>query len=131
MIFEDAYIREGEVGGRTAATELHNRILRYAYSELRDTTVNKNTKVICRAYVNVQGLAPILVSVGAADSQDTVKQFFVGFTQGKLLFDFVDVGPGKDRADAKIIGSSTRPFPASHTPYRPADEARTSQALSQ
>jgi hypothetical protein len=27
-----------------------------------------------------------------------------GFTRGKTLFDFIDVGPGKDRADEKIIG---------------------------
>jgi hypothetical protein len=28
-----------------------------------------------------------------------------GLTQGRTLFDFVDVGAGKDRADEKIIGN--------------------------
>lgn len=34
------------------------------------------------------------------------EDFARGFSRGKTLFDFVDVGPGKDRADEKIIGTS-------------------------
>jgi hypothetical protein len=35
---------------------------------------------------------------------DQLKNFMVGFTQGKASFDSVDVGHGKERADSKIKG---------------------------
>ena len=104
MIFEDEFVKEGETGGRKAASVLHTEILNYAQREMGIERIPKGTKIICRAYANVSGLANLLVQVGAAETEETVVQFVRGFTRGKILFDFVDVGPGKDRADDKIIG---------------------------
>ena len=42
------------------------------------------------------------------DDADELKQFTLGFTQGKASFDFVDVGYGKERADSKIKGKLLR-----------------------
>lgn len=33
-----------------------------------------------------------------------IPEFVIGFSQGKFLMDFVDVGSGKDRADQKVVG---------------------------
>jgi hypothetical protein len=111
MIFEDEFVKEGETGGRKAASVLHTGILNYAQREMGIERIPKGIKIICRAYANVSGLANLLVQVGAAETEETVVQFVRGFTRGKILFDFVDVGPGKDRADDKIIGKPHR-YPA-------------------
>jgi hypothetical protein len=59
-------------------------------------------------YANVRGLADVLVRTGAIEDTGVFEDFMRGFTRGKTLFDFVDVGAGKDRADQKIIGKSLR-----------------------
>ena len=57
-------------------------------------------------YANVKGLADVLVRAGAIKDVAVFEDFARGFSRGKTLFDFVDVGSGKDRADEKIIGKS-------------------------
>lgn len=61
---------------------------------------------MCRIYANVRGLGEVLVRTGAIEELANFEDFVRGFTRGKVLFDFVDVGAGKDRADEKIIGES-------------------------
>lgn len=39
---------------------------------------------------------------GSMEDMDQLKNFMVGFSQGKASFDFVDIGHGKERADSKI-----------------------------
>jgi hypothetical protein len=46
----------------------------------------------------------VLVRKGVYQDIIEFEDFVRGFTWGKTLFDFVDVGAGKDRADEKIIG---------------------------
>lgn len=43
---------------------------------------------------------------GSIDNENDLRDFALGFTQGKAMFDFVDVGHGKERADNKIKGKS-------------------------
>jgi hypothetical protein len=62
---------------------------------------------VCRIYANVRGLGDVLVRTGAIQEIGQFEDFMRGFTRGKTLFDFIDVGAGKDRADEKIIGEST------------------------
>lgn len=42
--------------------------------------------------------------VGVLDNGEDLREFTLGFTQGKASFDFIDVGHGKERADSKIRG---------------------------
>jgi hypothetical protein len=42
---------------------------------------------------------------GLLDDGEDLRNFTLGFTQGKASFDFVDVGHGKERADSKIKGT--------------------------
>lgn len=58
-------------------------------------------------YANVRGLGEVLVRKGIIENIGLFEDFVRGFTRGKTLFDFVDVGTGKDRADEKIIGESS------------------------
>ncbi len=59
---------------------------------------------MCRIYANVRGLGDVLVRKGVYQDIIEFEEFVRGFTRGKTLFDFIDVGAGKDRADEKIIG---------------------------
>lgn len=61
---------------------------------------------MCRVYANVRGLGDVLVRTGSIPDITVLEEFVRGFTRGKALFDFIDVGAGKDRADDKIIGKS-------------------------
>lgn len=106
MIFEDEFIREGVIGGKRAAARLYNEI--FGYVERETNNIPTTAKVICRVYANVKGLAEVLVKAGVADDVAQVEDFTRGFTTGRTLFDFIDVGPGKDRADEKIIGKLPR-----------------------
>jgi hypothetical protein len=62
------------------------------------------SRVICRIYANVRGLGDVLVRTGAIAAIEDFEDFVRGFTRAKTMFDFIDVGVGKDRADEKIIG---------------------------
>jgi hypothetical protein len=62
---------------------------------------------VCRIYANVRGLSDVLARMGIIDDVSVFEDFARGFTRGKTMFDFIDVGSGKDRADEKIIGKST------------------------
>lgn len=104
MVFCTELIREGEMGGRRAAAQLQNAIARYIEQEAKDLPLEH--RVICRIYANVRGLGEVLVKAGVIDDSAVFEEFARGFTRGNALFDFVDVGPGKDRADVKVIGAS-------------------------
>ena len=101
MIFEDELLKQGEQGGRQAADLLWNEI----HSQLQNRTdLPSDAKIVSRIYANLRGLADACTKAGIIARPELVNDFFRGFTGGKMLFDFIDVGVGKDRADDKIIG---------------------------
>lgn len=61
-----------------------------------------------RVFVNLEGLEQTCVDLHLSHSYGTVRQFASGFTQNQPLFDFVDAGRGKERADHKIKGVTSR-----------------------
>lgn len=67
-----------------------------------------DVKVVVRIYANLQGLATVCHRAGIVDHPGKIEEFARGFTRGKTLCDFTDVGPGKDRADGKIAGKADR-----------------------
>ncbi|KAL8869470.1 MAG: hypothetical protein Q9174_004251 [Haloplaca sp. 1 TL-2023] len=100
MIFEDNYVQEGEAGGKEAAASLWNGIKDYIHNKLPD--IPADCRIVTRIYANMKGLADICCKSGIVDRASLVEEFYRGFTGSKILFDFVDVGQGKDRADEKI-----------------------------
>ncbi|KAI4615595.1 uncharacterized protein J4E87_009054 [Alternaria ethzedia] len=101
MIFSDDFLREGEQGGRRAAVQLFADIHEYIENECQD--IPFGYRIACRIYANVRGLGDVLVRRGIYEDIIEFEDFVRGFTRGKTLFDFIDVGAGKDRADEKII----------------------------
>lgn len=71
-------------------------------NEVKDVPLS--ARVICRVYANVRGLGEVLVRTGTIEHIEVFEEFVRGFTRARTMFDFVDVGAGKDRADEKIIG---------------------------
>ena len=102
MIFNDNLLKQDEVGGRIAATMLHNTIHEWATSNVQECPAE--VKVVVRVYANIKGLADVCTKAGIVEHPSRVEEFTRGFTCGKTLFDYIDVGAGKDRADGKIAG---------------------------
>lgn len=100
MIFDDQLISKGEAGGREAAGLLWNSVNDYVHQKLAN--LPSDFKVVVRAYANLKGLGDVCQKSGIIDRAEVIEDFARGFTGSKQLFDFVDVGSGKDRADEKI-----------------------------
>ena len=117
MIFEDHLIKQGEVGGREAAGILWAAIRDLAHKTFPD--LSSDVKIMTRIYANLKGLGDVCHRAGILDKPSTIEDFARGFTGSKQLFDFVDVGSGKDRADDKLSGMFT--LVVTHTLLAPSE----------
>ncbi|KAJ9295213.1 hypothetical protein DTO271G3_6383 [Paecilomyces variotii] len=99
MIFQDYLLQQGEQGGRDAANQLWACLRDYVTRNLPSIS---SPKIITRIFANVQGLAETCVKAGIIEKASVFQDFVRGFNGSRLLFDFVDVGTGKDRADDKL-----------------------------
>jgi len=66
--------------------------------------------VMVKAFANLAGLAQACVKNGKLKAGISLNPFVVGFNRRYPLFDFVDVGAGKEEADNKIRGRVVRSF---------------------
>ncbi|PBP27480.1 CCCH zinc finger DNA binding protein [Diplocarpon rosae] len=98
MIFNENLVRLGIEGGKQAATVLRNTVLENC-NELTD-----QIEIMAKVCANITGLSKAMRRDGSLDNPEDLKDFALGFTQGKASFDFIDVGHGKERADSKIKG---------------------------
>ncbi|KAL9001603.1 MAG: hypothetical protein Q9188_005435 [Gyalolechia gomerana] len=96
--FDEGLIKQGAVGGGEAANRLLNNIK--AYVQRHDGAMH--WKIIVRVYANLEGLLKKYAYIGFHEEERALRQFVAGFTQSQPLFDFVDAGQGKERADHKI-----------------------------
>ncbi len=103
MIFDNKLISKGEAGGKEAAGLLWKFVTEYAHQHM--TNLPSDYKIVTRVYANLAGLGDICQRSGIVDRADMIENFARGLTGSKQLFDFVDVGVGKDRADDKISGN--------------------------
>lgn len=101
MIFNNLLLQDGEKGGRQAAWLLKDAIKKWALQH--DPELPSDYRIVVRIYANIKGLADVLVRAGVIKHNSELEEFARGFTRSDTLFDFVDVGGGKDRADVKII----------------------------
>ncbi|MCJ1479388.1 hypothetical protein MMC13_008073 [Lambiella insularis] len=100
MIFEDKLIQRGEAGGKEAAGILWGAVKDYV--QLNVLGLSSDYKIVTRVYANVKGLGDVCKRAGIIESSTIMEDFMRGFTGSKQLFDFIDVGSGKDRADDKV-----------------------------
>lgn len=95
-IFSENYLKDGEEGGKLAAATLKQEIL--------TTSAEGAIGTLCVfIYMNQSGLRDTL----AANHVCSVTQFtdfVLGFNRSTELFSIVDVGKGKEAADAKLRG---------------------------
>ncbi|MCJ1339697.1 hypothetical protein MMC09_004987 [Bachmanniomyces sp. S44760] len=100
MIFEEYLLIQGEAGGKEAADKLWNCVKDYVHQKLPD--LPSDFRIVTRIYANLKGLGDVCSRSGILSSPSQLEDFARGFTGTKQLFDFIDVGSGKDRADDKI-----------------------------
>lgn len=105
MIFDDKLLLGGEKGGKEAARLLWNSVTDYVHQNI--SNIPSDYKIVTRIYANLKGLGGVCQRSGIIDRQEMIEDFARGFTGSKQLFDFIDVGMGKDRADDKISGEPT------------------------
>lgn len=91
-----------EAGGRDAADELHARVKDHVKKLKHDAETND---IAVRAYADLKSLGSASVKNGKMKESSSMSLFAHGFNQRQALFDFVDVGPGKEGADNKVRGT--------------------------
>ena len=92
-----------DMDGSKAASELYNQIIQ----NVRDSgDLTADCDVLVNFYANKYGLARTLTRAGYLGQPQQLDQFFCSFTRGRSLFQFIDVGSGKERVDAKLRGLS-------------------------
>ncbi|KAL8869125.1 MAG: hypothetical protein Q9198_007970, partial [Flavoplaca austrocitrina] len=111
--FEDSLINQGAAGGGEAANRLLNNIKR----SIQQHEGAIHWKIIVRVYANIEGLLKKFAYIGFIEEEKALCQFVAGFTQSQPLFDFVDAGQGKERADHKIKGELRATLSAKASPY--------------
>ncbi|KAH8200805.1 hypothetical protein TruAng_005042 [Truncatella angustata] len=98
-VFRYEYIGQGEKGGENAADALLAAMQQYV-REL--VGVPNNVDILVRAFADVRKLGKALVRGGRLQNAEQLKEFAAGFSNRQALFDFIDIGTGKERADHKI-----------------------------
>lgn len=68
----------------------------------------RDTDVVVRAFANLTDLGAACIRNRRMKKDVSINLFAKGFSQRKGLFDFVDVGSGKEKADHKIRSESAR-----------------------
>lgn len=102
-IFNDKLLAKGEAGGKDAAAYLWSSVSQFVHERIPDLATDY--KIVTRVYANLKGLGDVCQRAGLVETPAVINDFARGFTGSKQLFDFVDVGVGKDRADDKISGN--------------------------
>ena len=99
--FPEHLLQQGARGGAEAAYQLLSKI----EDHLGSLEGAKHWKILVRLYVNLEGLIRKCLDLGLLQDEKTLRHFCAGFTQSQPLFDIVDAGHGKERADHKIKGN--------------------------
>ncbi len=77
------------------------KVRNYLHPQVKDA---ETTAVMVKAFANLNGLAQACVKNGKLKAEVLLSLFVIGFNRRYPLFDFVDVGPGKEEADNKLRG---------------------------
>ena len=80
---------------------MHSKVKDYLGTVGIDAT---NSDIMVRAYADIKNLQTACVKNGKIKNGAQVRLFAHGFSQRQALFDFIDVGAGKEAADNKIRG---------------------------
>ncbi|KAF8323732.1 hypothetical protein DL93DRAFT_7123 [Clavulina sp. PMI_390] len=92
-LFSFDFIKQGKYGGQMAAVALSK-----AFTDVTD----KRMRLHAIIYLNRNGLSELLYSNNIIQQKSDFDEFIVGFNQASPLLSIIDVGPGKEAADAKV-----------------------------
>ncbi|EKG22351.1 C-x8-C-x5-C-x3-H type zinc finger protein [Macrophomina phaseolina MS6] len=99
-IFTEGLLRAGAEGGSDAAHKLQSEIRNHILDVYGGAA--GDWSVMVHIYANLEGLSRKLASVGIIKSPVELHNFTRAFNLHQPLFNFIDVGSGKERADHKI-----------------------------
>lgn len=100
-IFSSELIAQGQAGGHFAAQKLSD----YAAQYLSTNYALNQFQLWVYVFYNKRGLMDAFGRAGLGASRAKFDDFAMGFNQATERFLMVDVGGGKEAADAKIKGS--------------------------
>jgi hypothetical protein len=100
-IFASDLIARGHEGGFTAAQILTESTQKYILSRFSLDQFQLWTHV----FYNKRGLSEALGRSNLLSAKMKLDDFMIGFNQAAGRFSMIDVGPGKEVADAKIKGA--------------------------
>lgn len=95
--FKDNLLQNPDEGATNAALAIKQHVAAY----LKETDLSSDLTIFARVFANVKDLAHSLRLSGIVN-EDKFLKFVTNFTNARGEFDFVDVGSGKENADAKI-----------------------------
>jgi hypothetical protein len=97
FLFNDAFIRDGEIGGRAAAVVFKDELTEWVFKSIEDPP--NGFKILIQVYADLKGLAGTFVRGGVIENMSTFGEFVRGFN---TLFELVDIGGGN--VDSRITG---------------------------
>ena len=101
FLFNDAFVRDGEKGGRRAALVFKDELTEWVSKSVTDAP--KDFKVLVKVYADLKGLAGTFMRGGVTENLSTFSEFARGFNK-LSLFDFIDTEGGD--INNKIVGKS-------------------------
>ncbi|KAF2455852.1 hypothetical protein BDY21DRAFT_288622, partial [Lineolata rhizophorae] len=99
-VFTDALVKAGAEGGSDAAHKLNMEIRNHVQSI--NEAAGSHWSIMVNIYANLEGLAKKLTACGIIKAPGELNAFIRAFSLNQSLFNFIDVGSGKERADHKI-----------------------------
>lgn len=99
--FDNYLYAQGKDGGAEAASLLHAG-LKTQLSQLYPEAHVSDWNIVVNVVLNAQGLGTKLQACGIIDNPNELSAFGRAFGLAHPLFNFIDVGNGKERADHKI-----------------------------
>lgn len=100
--FNPEYVTQGRRGGVRLAERFVKDVRKYI--DNIDPAAGRRADIRIRVYANVVGLSKAYRHAGIIPEGQDLTDFVRGFNAGHENCDFVDVGPGPELADKKIIG---------------------------
>ncbi|QDS73965.1 hypothetical protein FKW77_008313 [Venturia effusa] len=105
--FHDVFFADGAAGGAKAASLLHTEIKKHVESIYPGSEL----PVMVNMYASLGGIAGKLVGLGVLQRPSAIHDFTRGFNTSQDLFNIIDVGAGKEKADHKVRGPRSVPAP--------------------
>ncbi|KAL4756493.1 uncharacterized protein BDW70DRAFT_10961 [Aspergillus foveolatus] len=103
MNFNPEYVTQGRRGGVRLAERFVKDVRKYI--DNIDPAAGRRANIRIRVYANVVGLSKAYRHAGIIPEGQDLTDFVRGFNAGHENCDFMDVGPGRELADKKIIGN--------------------------